>query len=66
VKTAVPADGGPVRLVRPDGYIAWAADTPTAEDVASAIAAAGAQPEHPTARPSSSAARPSWSKARPS
>jgi len=42
VKTAVPADGGPVRLVRPDGYIAWAADAPTAEDVAKAIAAAGA------------------------
>lgn len=41
VKTAVPADGGPVRLVRPDGYIAWAADAPTSEDVASAIAAAG-------------------------
>jgi hypothetical protein len=42
VKTAVPADGGPVRLIRPDGYIAWAADAPTAEDVAEAITAAGA------------------------
>ena len=42
VKTAVPADGGPVRLIRPDGYIAWAADAPTAEDVAKAITAAGA------------------------
>jgi hypothetical protein len=31
-----------VRLVRPDGYIAWAADAPSAEEVASAIEASGA------------------------
>ncbi|WP_344655748.1 FAD-dependent monooxygenase [Catenulispora subtropica] len=42
VRTAVPADGGPVRLIRPDGYIAWAADTPGAEEVALAIRASGA------------------------
>jgi hypothetical protein len=42
VKAATPADGGPVRLVRPDGYLAWAADAPTPEEVAAAIAAVGA------------------------
>lgn len=42
MRAAVPADGGPVRLIRPDGYIAWAADGPSAEDVAQAIGAAGA------------------------
>jgi FAD binding domain len=42
VRHAVPADGGPVRLVRPDGYIAWAADAPTEAEVAAAIDAAGA------------------------
>jgi 2-polyprenyl-6-methoxyphenol hydroxylase-like FAD-dependent oxidoreductase len=39
VVAAVPADGGPVRLVRPDGYIGWAADAPSAEQVAGAVAA---------------------------
>jgi hypothetical protein len=42
VKAAAPADGGPVRLVRPDGYIAWAADEATQAEVAAAIDAAGA------------------------
>ncbi|MBS2547288.1 FAD-dependent oxidoreductase [Catenulispora sp. NL8] len=42
VTAAVAADGGPVRLVRPDGYIAWAAEAPSAEEVAAAIAASGA------------------------
>jgi hypothetical protein len=42
VRQAVPTDGGPVRLVRPDGYIAWAAEAPTAEEVAEAIEASGA------------------------
>lgn len=38
VVTAVPADGGPVRLVRPDGYVAWAADAPSAGHVVEAVA----------------------------
>jgi 2-polyprenyl-6-methoxyphenol hydroxylase-like FAD-dependent oxidoreductase len=42
VRAAVPADGGPVRLVRPDGFIAWAADAPSLEDVTLAVGAAGA------------------------
>ena len=42
VVAAVPADGGPVRLVRPDGYIAWAAEAPSVEEVAVAVAMAGA------------------------
>jgi hypothetical protein len=42
VRHAVPTDGGPVRLVRPDGFIARAADAPTGEQVASAIADSGA------------------------
>ncbi|GAA2052782.1 FAD-dependent monooxygenase [Catenulispora yoronensis] len=42
VKAAVPTDGGPVRLVRPDGFIAWAADAPSAEEAGLAIGAAGA------------------------
>ncbi|NUP52204.1 MAG: NAD-binding protein [Catenulispora sp.] len=42
VRAAVPTDGGPVRLVRPDGYIAWAADAPSAEEVTLAIGASGA------------------------
>ena len=39
VVAAVPADGGPVRLVRPDGYVGWAADAPTAVEVAGALEA---------------------------
>lgn len=42
VPAAVPTDGGPVRLVRPDGYIAWAAEAPSAEEVTLAIGASGA------------------------
>jgi len=42
VKTAVASDGGPVRLVRPDGFIAWAADTPSVQEVTLAIKASGA------------------------
>jgi 2-polyprenyl-6-methoxyphenol hydroxylase-like FAD-dependent oxidoreductase len=31
------AAGGPVRLVRPDGYVAWAAEHPTSEDLQGAL-----------------------------
>jgi 2-polyprenyl-6-methoxyphenol hydroxylase-like FAD-dependent oxidoreductase len=46
VVQAVPADGGPVRLVRPDGYIAWAADAPTAAQVAEAVENRMVLPQH--------------------
>jgi len=42
VRAAVPTDGGPVRLVRPDGFIAWAADAPSADEVVLAIGVPGA------------------------
>jgi 2-polyprenyl-6-methoxyphenol hydroxylase-like FAD-dependent oxidoreductase len=42
VRHAVPTDGGPVRLVRPDGYLAWAADAPWEAEVVAAIEASAA------------------------
>lgn len=38
VLAAVPVDEGPVRLVRPDGFIGWAADSPSAAEVEAALA----------------------------